>query len=212
MKLDAAPLSLRPEVKTPGEFIETPSFAPAASAPETEKVMSMGRKTLLALPSVSTFPLTIGAPETLRVPPSTNTPLPNSASLPLTLPPERVKLLPSETNTPPPPYCALLPATLPPERVKLPPPWTNTPPPLAPYPPVIFPLPTRFSAVALESVTVRRPPLSIRMTEPFISTVSRSPLLTVKPFRSSVTVPTHVRLPRSKLPPPVPYFTLSVSL
>ena len=80
------------------------------------------------------------------------------------------------------------------------------------FPPVIFPSPAGFSAVALESVTVRLPPL-IQTTKPS-SAFALRPLSIVKPFRSSETVlplgTTSALLALS--PPPSPYFTLPVSL
>ena len=215
-------------MKTPGFSMETPSFASAASVPETATVLPSGSKTLLALPLLSVFPLTTGAPESstilpdlkstpppasavlpVTLPPvmvkppsfSTTTPPPASASLPLTAPPFMRKL-PSLTSTPPPAPVDLLPVMLPPCRVKLPL-TISTPPPLPLlYPPVIFPLPAGSAAVALESVTVRSPPC-IQMTQPLPSADERF-LLIVKPFRSSTTVMSHDRTSLAWSPPPSP--------
>ena len=233
VKFSAAPLPERPEVKTPGFSMVTPSFASAASAPETVRIAPLGSRTLLALPSVSKFPLTTGAPETRREPSWTYTPPP---TLPVTLPPCRMKLPLMPTHTPP-PLPALLSVTLPPERVKRPPSTytppplsavlpvmlppcrmklpllpTYTPPPTSLNPPVIFPSPAGFFAVAPESVTVRLVSVII-MTEPLDAAAVR-PLSIVKPFRSSETEPETETESSSEawLPPPSPYFTLAVSL
>ena len=128
--------------------------------------------------------------------------------MPLTLPPERVKLPPLSTFTPLPP--ALLLPTLPPERVKLPPlTFTQYISPLTW--PVMEPLPTGSAAVALESVTVRSPPMSTVMMVVSLIELSRVPSI-VKPQRSSVT---SVPQPSGSFlcaPSPSPRFTLPVSL
>ena len=139
MKADAAPLPLRPEVKTPGLDMPTPSFASAVSAPETVTILPPGSQRLSALPAASVLPVTTGAPEMLKTPLSTYTPPPTlPVTLPVTLPPCRMKL-PPETHTPPPSLEASLPLTLPPVMVKLLLSPTYTPPPCLAVLPVMLP-------------------------------------------------------------------------
>ena len=148
VKFSAAPLPLRPEVKTPGLDMPTPSFASAVSAPETVTILPPGSQRLSALPAASVLPVTTGAPEMLRTPLSTYTPPP---TLPVTLPPVMVKL-PSATSTPPPWSPALLSVTLPPVMVKLLLLSTYTPPPCAALLPVMLP-PCRMKLPLLKTYT-----------------------------------------------------------
>ena len=171
MKLSAAPLPLRPAVKTPGVSIETPSFASAASAPETVTILPPESQRLSALPAAPVLPVTTGAPETLREPSAQNTPPPpNLASLPVMLPPCRRKL-PPRTYTPPPMLLAVLPVMLPPCRRKLPL-STNTPPPTfeaslpVTLPPVMVKLPLSTSTpppLPCTSLPVTLPPFKVKL-------------------------------------------------
>ena len=114
---------------TPPAPLVTPMLAPASSLPPMVMVSPPARYTLLtssSLPLFPVFPVTVGSPDTVKVPPFTNTPL---AVLPVMLALPFMLNLPTTDAYTPPPFVALLPLTLAlPFMVKVPS-FTYTPPP-----------------------------------------------------------------------------------
>ena len=211
----------------------TPMLAPSSSAPPMVMVLLPARNTLLAALFL-VFPVTVGAPDTVKVvlalsltytpllllpvmlpplmvkvPPHTYTPPPWSAVLSVTLAFLFMLKVPLFTNTPPPLVVAVLLLTL----VSSPfisnlPPLTYTPPPL----PSIFLLPDAAFLMTLElPFMVKVPPSTY--TPPPLRVLPLAALLPVTlalPFISKVPLFTYT--PPPLLPEPIVFAVTLASL